>query len=101
MKFYYVYILLCIDNSYYVGMTSALDERVRQHNSGFFPEAYTFQRRPVELKWFEKFTDASQAMDREKQLKGWSKKKKEALILNDWDKMVNISKNYTQFGKPD
>ena len=52
MKLYIVYILQCRDGSYYVGVTSNLDERLKQHKSGVFPEAYTFKRRPVELKWF-------------------------------------------------
>ena len=99
MKLYIVYILECNDNSYYVGMTSNLEERLQQHNLGKFPDAYTYKRRPVELKWLEEFTDPNLAMDLERQLKGWSRKKKEALILNDWDKLVKLSRNYTQFGK--
>lgn len=100
MKLFIVYILECNDNSYYVGMTSNLEERLQQHNSGKFPDAYTYIRRPVELKWLEEFTDPNLAMDLEKQLKGWNRKKKEALILSDWDKLVKLSRNYTQFGKP-
>lgn len=64
MKLYFVYILQCKDNSYYVGMTSDLGERIIEHNSGKFPEAYTYTRRPVILKWIEKFTDPDQALDR-------------------------------------
>jgi len=51
MKLYYVYLLECNDNSFYVGMTSNLKERLLQHNLGKFPEAYTFNRRPVKLMW--------------------------------------------------
>ncbi len=80
-------------------MTSNLDERLNQHKSGVFPEAYTFKRRPVELKWFEQFTDPNIAMDWEKKIKGWSRKKKEALISNDWESLVKFSKNYTEFGR--
>lgn len=99
MKLYFVYILQCCDNSYYVGMTSNLEKRLHQHNTGIHQEAYTYRRRPVKLKWVEQFTDPDLAMDLEKQIKGWSRKKKEALILNDWEKMRKLSKNYTQFGK--
>lgn len=45
-------------------------------------------------------TDPNIAIDFEKKLKGWSRRKKEALIKGDWDKLVAFSKNYTQFGKP-
>lgn len=82
-------------------MTSNLEERLYEHNSGKFPEAYTYKRRPVELKWIEKFTDPNLAMDLEKQLKGWSRKKKEALIARDWENLKKLSKNYTQFGNPE
>ncbi|MCP9198339.1 GIY-YIG nuclease family protein [Gramella sp. GC03-9] len=100
MKLYFVYIVQCNDKSYYVGMTSNMEQRLNEHNSGKYPDAYTFSRRPVELKWIEQFTDPDIAMDWEKKLKGWSRKKKEALILNDWDRLIRLSKNYTQFGKP-
>ncbi|MFV8322602.1 GIY-YIG nuclease family protein [Flavobacterium sp. LS2R12] len=49
MKFYYVYILLCNDDTLYVGVTSDIDRRVTEHNMGKYPEAYTHSRRPVLL----------------------------------------------------
>ena len=101
MKSYFVYILHCNDNSFYVGLTSELEERISQHNSGKFPEAFTCYRRPVSLKWFEKFKDPKLASALEKQIKGWSRRKKEALINGEWDKLKDFSKNYSQFGKPD
>ncbi|MDX1544331.1 MAG: GIY-YIG nuclease family protein [Christiangramia sp.] len=101
MKLYFVYILQCNDDSYYVGMTSNLKERIEEHNLGKFPEAYTYRRRPLELKWFEEYTNPNIALDLEKKIKGWSRKKKEALILKDWNRLVILSKNYTQFGKPE
>ncbi|PTX44108.1 putative endonuclease [Christiangramia gaetbulicola] len=101
MKLYFVYILQCSDDSFYVRMTSHLENRLNQHNSGKFREAYTYSRRPVKLKWIEQFTDPNLAADLEKQIKDWSRKKKEALIKKDWDKLVKLSKNYSQFGKPD
>ena len=66
MKLYFVYILQCRDNSYYVGMTSNLVKRLQEHNWGKFPDAYTYKRRPVELKWMEQFTDPNLAADLEK-----------------------------------
>ena len=101
MKLYYVYLLNCKDDSFYVGMTSNLEERLLQHNTGKFPDAYTFNRRPVELMWAQQFIDPNTASELEKKLKGWSRKKKSALILKDWDKLQKLSKNYSQFGKPE
>jgi len=61
--------------------------------------SYTFSRRPVELKYFEIFTDVNQAIAREKQLKGWSRKKKQALIGENFDKLKELSKSKS--GKKD
>ncbi|WP_317221563.1 GIY-YIG nuclease family protein [Aestuariivivens marinum] len=52
MKFYYVYILICSDNTYYTGMTNDLERRLNQHQQGYKIDGYTFSRRPVELKWY-------------------------------------------------
>lgn len=101
MRLFYVYILKCSDASYYTGFTNDIDERVMQHNEGLIPSAYTHNRRPVELMWVEMFNDPSQGIAMEKKIKGWSRRKKEALINADWDKLVKYSKNYTQFGKPE
>ena len=76
-----------------------MNKRLIEHNSGTFPNAYTYTRRPVTLKWFEQFTDPESAFKTEKQLKGWSRRKKIALIEADWEKVVKYSKNYTEFGK--
>jgi len=86
----------CSDNSFYTGVTNDLDNRIIQHNSGKNVNSYTFYRRPVKLKWFETFTNPDEAFKIEKQLKGWSRKKKIALIDEDWEKLVEYSKKYTQ-----
>jgi putative endonuclease len=99
MKLFYVYMLKCSDGSYYTGFTNNVENRVMEHNMGLSVSAYTFSRRPVELVWVETFTDPNIAIDFEKKLKGWSRRKKEALISEDWDKLVLFSKNYSQFGK--
>ncbi|HEY0978987.1 MAG TPA: GIY-YIG nuclease family protein [Flavobacteriales bacterium] len=80
---YFVYILRCADGLYYTGVTNDVDTRVTQHQEGTDPNSWTFKRRPVELVLVEWFQDIRQAIDREKQLKGWSRKKKEALIAGD------------------
>ncbi|WP_348637328.1 hypothetical protein [Aquimarina sp. 2201CG14-23] len=50
------------------------------------------------MKWFETFTNANEAIKIEKKLKGWSRRKKTALIEENWCKLIEYSKNYTQFG---
>ena len=88
----YVYMLRCIDGSYYVGSTrKTLDERIGEHNSGAYP-GYTFRRRPVELVWSQDFPNAVDAIACERQLKGWSRAKKEALIRGDWSLISALAK---------
>lgn len=98
MKFYYVYIVKSSDDSFYIGITSNLEKRIYEHNTGLKKSSYTYLRRPVELKWSEQFSDPNQAIKVEKQLKGWSRRKKIALIEEEWDDLVQFSKNYTQHG---
>ena len=84
MKPYYVYILLCSDKSYYTGVTSDLGGRLYDHQTGSDPKAYTFKRRPLTLVFNEMFYDINQAIAFEKQVKGWRREKKEAIIRGDW-----------------
>ncbi len=81
----YVYILLCADGSYYTGTArQGLEQRVNEHNAGRY-DGYTSTRRPVRLvfsQWCERITDAIAA---ERQIKGWSRAKKEALIRGDFE----------------
>ncbi len=91
MKFYYVYILRCSDNSLYVGISNDLERRVNEHNDGKLINAYTYERRPVVLEWFQDFTAPNQAIYFEKKLKGWSKQKKEALIKGDFDMIETLA----------
>lgn len=90
---YYVYIVECRDWSYYIGITNDLDLRLWEHNTGQDEKSYTYSRRPVELKYFEVFNDVNQAIAREKQLKGWSRKKKQALIAENLDKLKELAKS--------
>ena len=91
MKFYYVYLLKCSDDSYYVGITSNIDRRLTEHNAGKYRDAYTYKRRPVNLVWYQDFTAPSQAIVFEKKKKKWSKAKKEALINDDFDFLPFLS----------
>jgi len=76
-----MYILKCADNSYYTGSTKYLKKRLIQHQSGIGAN-HTKVRLPVELVYYEEFKRIDKAFYREKQVQGWSRKKKEALIDN-------------------
>jgi putative endonuclease len=90
---YTVYILECSDGSYYTGVTNDLDRRLWEHETGFNTRCYTFKRRPVILKYQETTTDVKQAILWEKQIKGWSRKKKEALFKGDWEEVQRLSRS--------
>ena len=92
MKQSYVYILKCSDGTYYTGITSNLNQRLFQHEIGHFPDCYTFTRRPLLLSFYCEFTDITLAIKTEKQIKKWSKAKKQALINGDYDALVNLAK---------
>jgi len=83
MRQYFGYILKCADGSYYTGITNDVDRRFQEHQSGYNPKAYTFRRRPLELVFYLDFPDPVQAIDFEKQVKGRTRKKKEAIIRGD------------------
>lgn len=88
---YFLYILEGSDKSYYVGVTNDLEIRIGQHNSGENTSSFTFTRRPVVLKYYKRFDQIEHAIEFEKQVKGWSRKKKEALFSEDWDEIVRLS----------
>ena len=91
MKYYYVYILTCADNSYYTGFTNDLERRYAEHVSGLNPDCYTYGRRPVRLVFYEEFDNPDLAIEYEKKIKGWTRKKKEALINGDFDLLKSFS----------
>jgi putative endonuclease len=99
MKQYYVYILRCSDNSYYTGMTNNPERRLLQHQRGINSTCYTFQRRPVVLVFCTGFNDVLQAIAFEKQVKGWKRKKKEAIINDNWEELIALSRCYAFDGK--
>jgi len=81
---FFVYILRCSDGSYYVGHTDDLETRIAQHDFGTYG-GYTHDRRPLQLVFVAEFATRLEALERERQIKGWSRAKKEALIRSDWD----------------
>jgi putative endonuclease len=87
-----VYILRCADNSFYTGITNNVEKRFAQHQEGYDPDSYTYSRRPVELVYCADFLDPKQAIAFEKQVKGWSRAKKEALIAGNWNKITELAK---------
>jgi len=88
----YVYILKCSNDSYYTGVTSNLEQRMFQHDIAFFPNCYTADKRPLQLVFYAEFTDINLAIEKEKQIKKWSRSKKEALINGDYDNLPNLAK---------
>lgn len=88
---YFVYIVKCSDNSYYTGVTNNVERRVYEHNTSHDVSTYTHDKRPVTLVFHESFKDVNQAIAFEKQVKGWTRKKKEALIDNNWDKIKKLA----------
>ncbi len=99
MKYYYVYILKCSDHSYYTGVTNNIERRLYEHQSGLDLKAYTHNKRPVELVFCEFFNEVNQAIAFEKQVKGWTRKKKEAIIEGNWGKLKELAqcKNISHF----
>src|SRR3954469_20798649 len=80
----YMYILKCADGSYYTGSTRDLEKRLLQHQNGEGAN-HTKKRLPVELVYYEEFQRIDEAFYREKQVQGWRREKKEALIKEHQD----------------
>jgi len=86
-----LYILRCADGTYYVGTTRTdLERRVAEHNEGHFA-GFTARRRPVRLVFSQYFDLIADAISAERQVKGWSRAKKEALIAGDWNRVRLLS----------
>jgi putative endonuclease len=95
---FWVYILRCADNSYYTGHTDDLEKGLAEHYDGEC-EGYTSTRLPVRLSYSEEFTTREEALACERQIKGWSRKKKEALIRRDWEEISRLGrKHHTSTG---
>jgi putative endonuclease len=92
MRDFFVYIVKCSDNSYYTGFTSNLEQRINEHNNGKY-NGYTSKRLPVTLVYSNRFNNADDAIRAEKQIKGWSRGKKEALIKGDFEKLKELSRS--------
>jgi putative endonuclease len=92
----FVYMLRCRDGRYYVGTTrGSLEQRIAEHNAGRFG-GFTASRTPVKLVFQQEFQFITDAIAAERQIKGWSRAKKEALIAGDWSRLSTLARNYTQ-----
>ncbi|MCR4265485.1 GIY-YIG nuclease family protein [Nitratireductor sp. ZSWI3] len=88
-----VYILRCSDGSYYTGLTKqTVESRLWEHNEGIC-DGFTKRRRPVELVFTETYDRILDAIARERQIKGWSRAKKEALIALDYEALPGLARN--------
>jgi putative endonuclease len=87
----FVYILQCNDGSYYTGSTNNLQTRLQQHNSKEGAN-YTKKRTPLKLVYTEELINIEYAFHREKQIQGWNKQKKEALINRQYEKLTQLAK---------
>lgn len=86
----FMYILKCVDGTYYTGSTKFLERRVQQHRSGEGAK-YTRTRLPVTLVYYEEFQGIDDAFYREKQIQGWTRRKKEALIVDNCDTLPALA----------
>ncbi|MCL6268129.1 GIY-YIG nuclease family protein [Flagellimonas myxillae] len=86
----FVYMLECSDGSYYTGSTIDLDKRLSEHEDGR-GAIHTKKRLPVKLVYFEEYQSIAIAFEREKQIQGWSRAKKEALINGEFEVLPTLS----------
>lgn len=93
---FWVYMLQCADLSYYVGHTNDLEKRILEHQTGALT-GYTATRRPVRVVFTQDFASREEALAAELQIKGWSRKKKEALIRDDWPHISQLARRRRPF----
>lgn len=87
---FWTYMLECADGSYYVGHTDDLGVRVARHATGEV-EGYTASRLPIHLVWSAEFETRDDAFRCERQLKGWTRAKKAALVRGDWERIRQLA----------
>ena len=87
----YTYILECSNGAYYVGSTTDLDRRIQEHQAGLGGK-YTSSHLPVKLVYWEEYQTIEEAFERERQIHGWTRAKKQALINGDAESLIQLSK---------
>ncbi len=95
----YLYILRCSDGSYYVGSATNLDMRLAEHRTGEGGD-YTARRLPVTLVFSDQFPTLHEAFLCERQVKGWTRAKKEALIRRDYDALIELARSKANHNEP-
>jgi len=88
---FWLYILRCCDDSYYVGHTDDLERRLAEHHEGSIASCYTRLKRPLELVFSEAVGSRLEALEVERQVKRWTRTKKEALIRRDWEALQALA----------
>ena len=99
MMGFWVYLLRCRDGTYYTGHSEDVEARVAQHQSGTI-KGFTSSRLPVKLMWCAEFPSRYEAIAVERQIKGWSRAKKEALIAGDWERLSQLARNRQETRRP-
>jgi len=89
---FWVYMLECADDSYYIGHTDNLESRLSQHQSGQI-RGYTSSRLPVRLVFSQAHASREEALAAEQQIKGWSRRKKQAMIRGDWSEVSRLARS--------
>ncbi len=85
--------LRCADGSYYTGHTENLETRIGEHNAGVTSNCYTYKRRPLHLVFSQDFATREEALAAEQRIKGWSRKKKEAMFRGDWMEVSRLARS--------
>ncbi len=98
---FWVYILRCADGSYYTGHTDNLEKRIGEHETGAVQSCYTFKRRPLQLVFSQDCATREEALAAEQQIKGWSRKKKEAMMRGDWAEVSRLASSSTTPVRPE
>ncbi len=88
---FWVYMLRCHDNSYYTGHTENLEKRIAEHQAGE-GGTYTVARLPVALVFAQEFASRDEALACERQIKGWCRRKKEAMLRGDWAEVSRLAR---------
>jgi predicted GIY-YIG superfamily endonuclease len=88
---FWVYMLKCADDSYYIGHTEDLERRIAQHQGGEIA-GYTHSRRPITLIYAESFPTRLEALAMERRIKGWTRAKKDALARGDWQRVSALAR---------
>ena len=88
---FWVYILHCADDSYYTGHTDNLEERIAKDQTGEYA-GYTSTRLPIALLFSEEFSTREEALACERQINGWTRRKKQALMRGDWSEVSRLAR---------